>query len=248
MRKSMVVTALVLAAAASPVMAQGKTVGRVWRIIPQSGEVQEFETALKGHMSWHRQQADTWTWMAFEVLTGQNTGDYLVGTFDHEWKEWDARADFDTRDHADVATRILPHVAAVENAFWLRVPEISRPADQPMPLYEIRHYQVKIGKGDAFHEAVGKIHKAVVERNLPWHYSFLTLASGGRPGHWIVTLARASWDDMKLADPSVETLLRQAYGDAEAEKALAGFRDAVESMHTELVRYRPDLSYLPAAK
>jgi hypothetical protein len=47
---------------------------------------QQYEAGRKKHMAWHKSQKDTWSWYAWEVVTGENTGSYVIGTFEHNFE------------------------------------------------------------------------------------------------------------------------------------------------------------------
>jgi hypothetical protein len=53
---------------------------------------QQYEAGRKKHMAWHKSQNDPWSWHKWEVLTGPNTGSYVVGTFGHNWKDMEVVA------------------------------------------------------------------------------------------------------------------------------------------------------------
>src|SRR5438045_7913965 len=65
------------------------------------GMTRQYEEGRKKHMMWHRKQNDAWSWLTWEILTGENTGSYVIGTFGHRWSDFDARTKFEVEDSAD---------------------------------------------------------------------------------------------------------------------------------------------------
>jgi len=75
------------------------------------GMTQQYEAGRKKHMLWHKSQNDAWSWHTWAVLTGPATGSYVVGSFEHNWKDLDGREKFLQADGADVQTSIAPSLA-----------------------------------------------------------------------------------------------------------------------------------------
>ena len=76
----------------APAVARAQTpppdsVSEVLRQKIRSGTVQDYEAARKKHMAWHKAQSDPWAWEVFEVMTGPDTGSYLISSGDHQWKD-----------------------------------------------------------------------------------------------------------------------------------------------------------------
>src|SRR5690349_23285367 len=62
------------------------------------GMTAQYEQGRAKHMAWHKSQKDTWSWNTYEITTGPNTGDYLVSSCGHPWKDFDAREKFNVAD------------------------------------------------------------------------------------------------------------------------------------------------------
>src|SRR5205823_14364598 len=58
------------------------------------GMTQQYEAGRKKHMLWHKSQNDAWSWHTWAVLTGPATGSYVVGSFEHNWKDLDGGRNF----------------------------------------------------------------------------------------------------------------------------------------------------------
>src|SRR5678815_1889883 len=65
------------------------------------GMTRKYEEGRKKHMMWHHKQKDAWSWYTWEIVTGENTGAYVIGTFGHNWSDLDGRAKFEAEDSVD---------------------------------------------------------------------------------------------------------------------------------------------------
>jgi hypothetical protein len=74
------------------------------------------------------------------------------------------------------------------------------------------------------------------------------LANGCPGGTFVVTYQRPSFAALAI-DPAVKPLrddLRAAFGEQEAMSVIERLNGAAQSTHSELLQFRPDLSYIPA--
>ncbi|MGA7645650.1 MAG: hypothetical protein WBW01_04010, partial [Terriglobales bacterium] len=56
---------------------------------PKNGMVPQYEAGRKQKAAWHKEKNDTQPLLVWEILTGDNTGTYLVGRFDQHWTDLD---------------------------------------------------------------------------------------------------------------------------------------------------------------
>ena len=65
--------------------------------------VKQYEDGRKQEVDWHKQQKDPLARYVFEVLTGDQTGSYIVGRFGMKWSDMDTPAVTDCllRGHAE---------------------------------------------------------------------------------------------------------------------------------------------------
>ncbi len=90
--KKLVLVALVvsLVALSLPAAAQDENVvGMMIHVTPKAGMKDKWEEGTKKHMAFHREKGDTWQWFVWEIVSGENVGDYVVGTFEHKWADFD---------------------------------------------------------------------------------------------------------------------------------------------------------------
>jgi hypothetical protein len=253
MSKSTWILAAALALPAASALAADPpgTVGRVFVNAAKPGMTAQYEAGRKRHMDWHRKQGDAWAWLTWQVETGDRTGSYIVGTFGHQWKEldeWDKK--LGTADEADAQLNIVPSSVGQTNGIYNLLADVSRPTagPTPSPMAEIVTYQLNMGAEQEFRSAMKKVHEAIGKAGLDWHYFWYELIDGGEQPTFVLAIAMNGWADLAPSDPPFSAMLAKAYGDYEAGEILKSIDRSVRSVHSEVIRYRPDLSYVPAAK
>ena len=252
-RLGIVISVVLMLLAALAPMAQEKpgNMGRVFVTVPRPGMAQQYEEGRKRHMDWHRKQGDTWTWDTWQVETGQASGAYVTGTFGHQWKDFDAwEAKYGKGDLADAAVNLSPSTGGGTNGFWIYLAEVSRPSDskEPPKMAEVLHFMVNMDGEKAFNGAIRKIHEAIGKTNWPVRYTWYELFNGGEHPHFVLVFPRNSWAEMAPQEVSFEAMLEKAYGEAEAETILTSLLKSVHHESSEVLLYRPELSYRPGSK
>jgi len=253
MRRSVVLLVAVAAfVSAVSVLAQEKpgTVAMVLTVSPKDGAYQQLEQALTRHYQWHRSQKDAYAWFVWEVATGERVGGFVIGSFGHHWKDLDTRAAFDKADDADFVANVLPSTSAVVPAFYAFIPEVSRPtgAKEPSPMTQLTHYFVKPAGIPVFNDALKEIKAAQDKANYTVHSNWYRLVSGGDGPHYVLATDRASFADFEPPEKSLEAVLVDAYGVSKAVALMDAVRGNTVRTYSEILRYRPDIGYTPAAK
>ncbi len=241
-----VVSALLLAL---PVVTQEEpsTVSRLYFLKPKPGTALELEEALKRHNAWHRKQNDTWAWYTWEIETGGRFGQYVVGTFEHRWEDFDARADFAKADRADAIANQGQYVQSVTSSVWVYLPDLSRPPEGGGPASGIGvyvHLKNRAVVGD-YLNAVRKIQQAIEKTNWPrYYYRHRVVDSGEQPTFFRGAL-RNNWADFESPDKPFFAMLEEVYGEVEAEAIWRTLSKTIHCERREIWHYRPDLSYIP---
>jgi len=235
--------------AALPLAAQQKSdnVARVtaWKIKP--GMVQQFEQGLKRHNEFHHKQQDKSAFYTFQVISGEGTGIYLRVAVGRNWEDFDAEEKTAAADAADSATNVLPYIEGGITRYYVFLPDVSRPTagDEPSALASVLTFHLKIGQTEDFLYSIRKIHEAIGKTNWPVNYEWYTLVNGGEGPTFVLVLPRKNWADFKEPAKSFDKMLDEAFGHHEAELLLKHLDSTIHSEGSEIVRYRPDLSYRP---
>jgi hypothetical protein len=224
---------------------EGANVAAIYCSEVQPGQQARFEEGVKKHVDWHRKQNDTWTWNAWSVETGPDTGNYCAGTFGHKWEDFDKPAVSEEADMADYSATVLPFVKKTEGSFWVALPKVSRPAAEPTPMSSVVFFHVRYGMNDEFDYLIGEFTKAIEQTKMPWHYTWVRLANGGEGGTYALVQPRANFASFNPSGKPFDEMLAEAYGKAGADSLLARWTKAVKGTESQLTKGRPDLSYVP---
>ena len=217
---------------------------------PKNGMVPQYEAGRKQKAAWHKQQNDPQPLLVWEILSGDNTGTYLVGRFGQHWADFDKPPISDEADLAEFQKVVGTYVDSVTARYYQLLPKISNPpsgATMPPKFSEILIFQVRSGKGSDFRSAIDRIYEASQKTKWTPNFEWYVLVNGGQTGTYVLSLPRNSWADFE-DKPDVKPfrdMLKEAFGQAEADSIVDRIDHAVEKEMSETIQFRPDLSYLP---
>ena len=243
------VVGILFTVAAIAALAQEKTVniGQVFAMVPKPGMTKQFEDGRKRHMEFHRKNNDTWSWLTFQIMTGDATGTYLSTTFGHTWKDFDTWEDkLGMADSADSETNLMPYLAATTESIWMVMPDASNqvPTAPTSKMLEVEHFMLKPGSEADFEYSIDKVNDAIKKSGWPGHATWYELMNGGEGPHYVLAIPHDNWADMAEPTPSLVAMLEKTLGRHEADMLVHGFEKSVAREWSEIVVYRPDLSYV----
>jgi quinol monooxygenase YgiN len=239
-----------LAALSAAAQAPSGNIAAVESQVPKAGMTQQYEQGRKQKADWHKQQKDPQPLYVFETMSGEDTGTYLVGRFGQHWADFDKPAIPDQADTDEFNKVIGAYVQSVSDRYYEFLPKISNPdttASSPSKLTELVTFRVHRDKIAEFRAALAKVAEAVQKTNWPIHYEFYQLVNGGYDGTFVLGEPRAKWADFE-DQPNIKPfhdMLREAFGPAEGDSVYERVQEAIESEYTEILEFRPDLSYIP---
>ena len=223
-------------------------VGRVYVMVPKSGMVKQFEEGRKRHMEFHKKQNDTWSWLTWEIETGEGAGGYLSTTFGHTFADFDTwEAKLGAADAADSAANLAPYLTDNgDNGIWMVLKDISHSADGNMPskMAQVNHFLLKPTREQDFADAAKKITEAINKTNWPPHYTWYMLVDGGQQPHYVLLIDMNGWADLAEPDPPFPAMLEKAMGRHDAEAVMHTVNECIQKEWTETILFRPDLSYM----
>jgi hypothetical protein len=217
---------------------------------PKNGMVPQYEAGRKQKAAWHKQQNDPLPLYVWETQSGEDTGNYIVGRLGQHWADFDKPAIPDETDLAEFQKVIGNYVESVIARYYEFMPKVSNPPpDSKMPskFSEIVTFHVRYGKGSDFRSAIGRVFEATQKTKWPVNYYWYELVSGGPTGVYVLVLPRNSWADFE-DKPDVKPfrdMLKEAFGQAEADSIVDRIDASVQKETSEIIQFRPDLSYLP---
>ncbi len=226
------------------------TVARIGVFEPKPGAAAQFEQGRKKHFEFHRKENDTWSWFTWEVISGEHEGTYITGTFGHQWKDFDAWEKLDRADTADANANMGPSLESESTAYYELIPDASRPpaGKEPSPMIQVTHFYVKPAGVEAFVAAIKEAKTALDKAGWPSHSFWYRLVNGGEGPEFVLVAARASWAEMAPPAKSLAETLAGVLGPQKAVAVIHAVMGNTSRTYSELLRYRPDLSYVPAAK
>jgi hypothetical protein len=216
---------------------------------PKAGMAKQYEDGRKQKAEWHKQQKDTKPLMVWETISGDHTGTYIVGRLGQHWADLDKPSIPDQTDLEEYNKVVGAYVQSIVTRHYELLPKMSKPLDSTVPskFSEIITFRVRPGKGDDFRSAVARATEAIEKTKWPPHFLWYALASGGSADTYVLVLPHANWADFE-DKPDVKPfpeMLKEAFGRAEADSVTKRFDSSIESETTEIIQFRPDLSYLP---
>jgi hypothetical protein len=218
---------------------------------PKAGMSQQYEQGRKQKADWHKQQKDTQPLYVFETLSGDNTGTYLVGRLNQHWADFDKPAIPDTSDTEEFNKVIGAYVQSVTDRYYEFMPKVSNPdtaSTGPAKFTELITFRVRRDKISAFRGALARLSEAIQKTKWPVHFQFYELVNGGFDGTFVLAEPHANWaafEDKPDVKPFRE-MLKDAFGQNEADAVYERLEGAIQSESSEILQFRPDLSYVPA--
>ena len=212
------------------------------------GMTQQYERARAQHMAWHKSQNDAWSWIVWEVQTGEHTGDYIVGSCGHDWKDFDSREKFNAADSANANSTMGSTQAGETMGYYVLrsdlVPALS--PGPPPPYLTVVHFFLKPEGVPDFIDGVKKVVAGMTKTSYPQtRASWYALVNGGHGPEFVLVTERKSISELQAPAKTLDQMMQEAYG-AEGATIMASLRKAYYHTDSELLHFRSDLSYMPA--
>ncbi len=210
------------------------------------GMTAQYEQGRARHMAWHKSQNDSWSWTTWEIATGKDTGAYLISSCGHTWKDFDGREQFNANDTKNALASMGATMAGETMTYYALRPELSSaaPAGPPPAYLSVIFFHLKPEGVADFINGVKQVNDAFTRTNTPrGAASWYMLANGGAGPEMVLVQERKSLAEMAGTTPkTLDEIMKEADGDQGAAE-MATIRKAYSWSESELLHYRPDLSY-----
>jgi hypothetical protein len=216
----------------------------------KSGTEAQFEAALQKHYAWHAAQNDPWPVYVWVIINGERAGQYLIGTFNNTWKDYDARETFEMADMKEAVATIGPYVDSFTSFILAYEEEMSRPSDTPGPakFCQLTRYYVKPKAATTFADAIKEIKVALDACAYPVRNRWYALVSGGEVPCWVNATDRSNWAEFAGPEKTMLKTLEERLGGRKATELIDTIRGSCDRITTEIIVFRPDISYIPVKK
>lgn len=220
---------------------------QVYQVTPLQGQVGDFENHMKAYINWAVGQGASWSWVAFEVVMGERSGQYMFGTFNHEMADWDTPDIDQEADRAATMQHIMPYAQGYQGQFMRNRRELgTSSADAPLrPFYQVIRFQLNNGQDETFIQALTMLKGALDSAGMSGEFEYSVFQSiiGGSGGEWAISIPHETFASMAPGeDDAMEQLIASVYGEFHADTLTEMFNEAVASVNSELFVLRPDLS------
>lgn len=236
---------ILILALASSAVAQDGPIGQNFLVEPRAGQEMLWEEAYKEHVQWHADMNDSWDWVAYQIMSGPDTGKFIIRTGGHEWADWDEHSDFEAKDFANYYENAAKHTESYSVTFDRIHWNLSRVGDaaDPYNLIQLTEVKVKPEKVADFLVAVGKYHAAFEKTDSPNRYVTVSIESGGRVGDFMFVGLHEGYAGLEEDPMAMAKMMEEVYGRQEAQAINEDFQECVESMQSYMAILREDLTY-----
>lgn len=251
MRKVLVFLSFLALVVALPAGAQTQhnVVARVYDITVKPGMSPQWEAGVKKLNQWAHQHNLPLTYYYWNVISGPKTGEYVIGTFDHAWKDFDEDSSLGPAIGKEIQADMGPYTQSVEARYWVYRTDLTghpeNPGQTPTKFTSITTYVIKPVDSAGMVDAIKKANAAIQKSHWPGKpASWFALVNGGEEPTFLLAVNLKNWADFQPPATSFGQMLNNVYGKEGAAAIGKEVGNALMSMQTEILRYRPDLSYI----
>jgi hypothetical protein len=217
------------------------------------GMAPQFEEGLKKFHQWEKQQSVPFTFQVWSIISGPRTQQYVIGTSGHDWKDFDALTKLGPATQEQIQADMGTYVESVEISFWEYREDLSghplTTSQPPMAFVSITTYFLKPGGGTGATDAIKAALAAIQKSHWPGKPSrWYSLVNGGDGPTLAIGTGHENWADFQPPETTFIKMLTEVYGEEGAEALGKKFFSGLRSWRSEIWRYRPDLSYIPASQ
>lgn len=242
---------VLLAVLLAPGRAPGQTAESAFLFAyrPKPGMEADFEDGYRAHLAWHHEAGDPFVWYGWNVVTGDELGVFVDGTFGPTPAEFDDRVS-PAADAAHFGETTAPFADALWRKVYRSRPDLgtSRFLEERAPSAALRvmHYRLEPDGADEFAAFLGRVAatRAADSSEAPAAgdaWAAYELVDGGTGPEFMLLLPAEGLAGLEFGGP-VAWLAGQADGAAgSGERARLGIRTA----SSVTWRLREDLTYIP---
>jgi hypothetical protein len=249
---------LVAPAQTQPAAGTDVSVAQILSQVPQGGKAADYERASKRHIAWMKASRKRWAWHTWQVLTGKDTGSYITGTFGHRWEDFDSHEEPSLAVDGDFDKDIEPFLRSFSRTYYVLRTDLSNsPESNPQPKYlQVNIFAVRPEGAREFSQSIKQMNAALKQTGFKsesflspnsagGHSRWYFMTNGGEGPQYVLVTDRNSYQDFNPVETSLDEVMEQVYGKEQGDAIMSNVRKTFTHVYSELLRYRPDLSYIP---
>jgi hypothetical protein len=215
------------------------TSDRVW---VKDGHMAAFKKALTAHVKEYH--TGLWKWRVYEVLSGPDTGALMINEGPNSWTALEGRGDLSAQHTRHYETMILPHVSkSAPSTFVTYDAKLSNTAAGEWSNKAVlTHMQSKPGRGPALTAALAT-NKAVWDK-LGRNIVVWRTWESGAPRIVIAARLKNGFKDFDAESGArpYSAVYDEVNGAGSYDKYLEELARSVDSMGSEMIEFKPELS------
>jgi len=236
-------------------------VAQVFLDVSESSRRSEFEEGMAKHVAWLKANHESWTWLTWEVLTGRDTGKYIVGSFGHKWEDFDAHDTFSAAANLNFKQSVGPALRSSSCTFYVLRTDLSLSTEPGTPpkFEQLNIFDVRPEGAREFSQSIRKMNAAQKQTNFGsesflspnsagGHSRWYFMTNGGQGPQYVLATDRTTYSDFRPVGTSLDDVMENVYGKDAGDSIMTNVRKTFVHVYSELLRFRPDLSYRPGGE
>ena len=229
------ITCTALVAQAGPIVASGGY-SKIYK-----GKEASFEKAVSSHVAkWH--SAEQWPTFAAIVMSGPRSGQYLMGTSNHYWKDYADRKSI--KAHNDEWKKIVDkHVEEQGGMTFFEKRLDASYNDRSTSMWEAVSYYTKPGKRGTMLEILRKGADANRRVRFKGSTGVYSQVSGGEQDGILLVISRMdSMADMAAPSPTIKERWVKVYGEEVYNQAVKDWYNSFSKSESEILKVIPEMT------
>jgi hypothetical protein len=222
--------------------ASGQTADIIWtqRMTPKTDKIGEIEKKLPVFLKTHYPQL---SFRVYEVITGPNTGSYVIATGPYMFKDMDAPMTSPKGEAAQQADglALMALCESVETNFNRMIPEISIPdPKRELKFIQVTTREYEMGSWGIYRDFLTKL-KVAREKGPKVDLVYFEPVAGGTLNSFVAVRYFNKWEELDMSQ-NLPELYDNAHGRAAWSKALTEINRVTKTSKQEVRVLRKDLS------
>jgi hypothetical protein len=199
-----------------------KTLNRIFVVKTKPGMSAQWESGPKKLNEWAKQQNYPFAYYDWSLISGPRTGQYILGTFGHDWKDFDGVEKFGPAAAKQIHADMAPFTESVNISYWSYREDLSgcppNPGQAPPAFFSITTFFLKIGADLQVADAIKVANAAIQKSHWPGKPSgWYSLVKGGYGPALTLATGHENWADFQSPETSLAKVLNEVYGKEGAE-------------------------------